>query len=142
MILGLMFTACEKDDPIVPDPDEITVSDLVGDWRFVSLEFNGEIYTDCDFELNKDYGYVTLNFFNMTTTEVMLYTDCVDGGADPDDRIYPYTLSNNTINCSNESRVFEILNVEAFDGTELVLELKSAKTTGIPITGIYTLIKE
>ncbi len=29
--VALMSTSCEKDDPVVPDPVEITEGDLVGD---------------------------------------------------------------------------------------------------------------
>ena len=137
--VALMSTSCDP-DPIVPDPVEITTGDLMGDWFFESLEFGGELYTDCDAELNEDYAYVTLNFFDVTPTSMVLFTYCTDSD-EPDDREYPYTLSNNTINCNNGSRVFEIMNAETFDGSELVVELKSATTDGLPIGGVYTLIK-
>jgi len=142
IVFALVFMACSCDpDPIVPDPVEITTSDLVGDWSFQSLEFNGDFYTDCDYDLNLDYNYVTLNFYDVTTTTMVLYSNCVDGD-EPDDREYPYTLSNNIINCNNGSRVFEIMNVETFDGSELVVKFISATTTGVPINGVYTLIKD
>ena len=132
MTVALMSTSCCKDDP-VPDPVEITVSDLVGDWDFQSLEFNGEFYTGCDDDL-EDYFLTTLSLHDMSTSEVTLDDDCtVDG------RTYDYVLDGNLINCENGKRVFEIMNVETFDGTELVVKFKSATTTGLPIGGIYTL---
>ena len=141
--VALMSTSCEKDDPVVPDPVEITEGDLVGDWDFYSLEFdldeNGtiepeEITFDCDVNLDS-YYLTTLSLHNMSTNKVTLDDDCT-----PDGRIYDYTLDGNLINCENGKRVFEIMNVETFDGTELVVKLKSATTTGLPIDGIYTLV--
>lgn len=137
------FSACEedKDDQVEPEK-KITVENLKGDWDFVSLEFEGETYTGCDPELNRDYAYVTLNFYDVTESEMMLYTECVDIDHDPDDRVYPYTLKDDVINCYDGSRVFKIINYDSFDGTKLKVKLIDAKTTSIPIGGIYTLEKQ
>ena len=132
--VALMSTSCCKDDP-VPDPDEITTTDLVGNWNFQSLEFNDEFYTTCDADLDS-YFLTTLSLHNMSTSEVTLDDDCVADG-----RTYDYTLDGNLIDCENGKRVFDIMNVETFDGTELVVKLKSATTAGLPIGGIYTLVK-
>ena len=131
----LMSTSCCEDDPVVPDPVEITTADLVGDWDFYSLEFNGELYTGCDVDLNS-YFLTTLSLYNMSTSEVTLNDDCTEDG-----RTYDYTLDGNLIDCENGKRVFEIMNIETFDGTELVVKFFSASANGFPIGGIYTLQK-
>ncbi len=38
--LTLLTTSCEKEDPVIPEPDGITINDLLGDWNFVSLNWN------------------------------------------------------------------------------------------------------
>ena len=46
----LFFSNCSNDlEEIV----KITEADLVGNWLFESLEFEGKIYTKCDDELRK-----------------------------------------------------------------------------------------
>lgn len=146
MLLAAMtlmsFSCSEKeeiDDPILPEG--ITAEELKGDWNFVSLEFNGETYTDCDPVLNANYGYVTLNFWNVTSTQMKLHTDCTDNGV-IDNRVYLFTVSNNMIDCEEGSRKFQILNVSTFNGTELKIKFISGSANGFPIGGIYTLEKE
>ena len=134
-----MSMSCEKDDP-VPDPVEITEGDLVGDWTFQSLEFNGELYTDCNVELNLNYNGTTMSILDVTTTTMTLYNDCMDGGASPSQSTYNYTLVDNEINCEDIVK-FKIKEVELFDGTKLVLEMTYATYGALPVGGVFTLTK-
>jgi hypothetical protein len=137
--LVTVFTSCEKDygdDPIVPD--QITVQDLVGNWNFESLTFNGTIYdTPSELDvLDVTYSYIKLSFVDVTTTEMSLVDHRGSNTPAPDN----YTLSNNQINFREGFLVFSIENSETFDGTVLKLKLLSSTiATEKPIGGIYTL---
>jgi len=134
--VALMSTSCCKDDPI-PDPVEITVDDLVGDWDFVSLEFDGATYTDCAEVLTgSGYEYVKLSLFNVSTTELTLYDGCVN-----DSSVWDYALTNNILDIPAFN--LEIQNVETFfDGNGEILKLKLLTPASYHLEGgVYTLEK-
>lgn len=136
--LVIVTTSCEKEDPI--DDEKITVNDLVGDWNFQSLTFNGVVY-DTETELNEldeNYSYVEISLVNVSTTVLGL----LDHRGSPNPYDDTYSLSNNTINFSNGKFIFDIDNWETFDGTVLKLKLKSSNvTTTAPIGGLYTMTR-
>jgi len=134
-ILTCLNQGCSDDT----DTGAITASDLVGNWMFVSLEFNGTTTTDCDSALNKDYDLVTLSLKNVSTTSMTLYTSCTDEGT-LWEQTFGYTISNNSISLSN-GVVFHIEDTST--KTTLKLKLSDpglAKT--YPEGGIYTLNKQ
>jgi hypothetical protein len=138
--LVLMSTSCCKDEDENPLPNVITVNDLVGNWNFVSLDFNGTVYdTETElFDLDKTYSYIQISLVDVTTNTLGLY----DHRGTPTPSTYDdnYTLSNNVINFSGGKFVFEIANWETFNGTVLKLKLKSSSASNqAPINGIYTL---
>lgn len=142
--LVLMSTSCSKDedDPI---PNGITVNDLVGDWNFVSLEFNNVVYdTETELaELDLTYSYIQLSFLNVTTTTIGLLDHRSGGGIVTE---WDYEFSNNTIdvyaNGWSGGFVFHIENWETFDGTVLKLKLMSSKASNqAPIGGVYTMTR-
>ena len=139
--IALMSNGCKKEDNN-PTPDEIKPTDLVGDWYFQSLEFNGSLYTTCDKDLNEQYDLITMDMTDVTTTTMTLSTDCLDDGEGNEWSLeYAYVLSNNVINCEDGALKFEIINAHDFDGSVLILKLISASRTGLPISGVYTLTK-
>lgn len=139
--MTLMGFSCERDD----DGDantatEITVNDLLGDWHFQSLTFNGVVYdTEEELaELDKTYSYIQLSFIGVTTTEIGLLSHRGSGNPAPD----YYTLKNNQINFRNGLLVFYIENWETFNGTVLKLKLvSSTQPTAKPIGGTYTMVR-
>ena len=137
-IAMVSFTSCEKDED--PAPDGITVNDLVGNWNFQSLTFNGVVYdTEPKLaELDVAYSNIQLSFFNVTTTELGLFNH--RSGA-PLPWRKNYTLSNNTINFDGDSFVFHIENWETFDGTTLKVKLVSSIVSTAPIGGVYTMTR-
>ena len=140
-IAMVSFTSCEKEDPA---PDGITVNDLVGDWNFQSLTFNGVVYdTEPELaELDVTYSYIQLSFLNVTTTELGL----LDHRGSPNPYDNTYVLSNNKINFSNSKFIFQIENWETFDGTVLKVKLESSiyhtpPDYNVPINGVYTMTR-
>jgi len=141
--LILMSTSCEKSND-TPIPNAITTNDLVGNWNFTSLEFNGKTMTGCDIALDL-YYLTTLSLNSMTKTTVIVKDACKS-----DNREYPYTLSNNIITLKNTLTEgtpvynFVIENAETFNGTILKLKFESAPSSNnlFPIHGIYTLTKQ
>jgi hypothetical protein len=132
------FTSCEKDED--PTPDGITVNDLVGDWNFESLTFNGVVYdTEPELaELDLTYSFIQLSFLNVTTTEMGI----LDHRSDPSPYTKNYTLSNNTINFDGDRFVFHIENWQTFDNTTLKVKLIGATGTNeAPINGVYTMTR-
>jgi len=155
-LLAIMFslvlasTSCEKGDEVTPEeevPSGIQPSDIVGSWGFVSLvfEFNGTTttYTDCDTELNRDYDGVTLGIDNVTTTNMTLYTNCIDQNEKPWRVDYGYTIKDNVITTDNTYPFkYQIVNATTFDGTVLKLKLiDQGGNTTLPLNGTYTLEK-
>lgn len=134
--LVTVFTSCEKDeDPIVPEG--ITVEDLVGNWYFVSLEFEGNVYGDdvCGSEFDEDHSLVTMNLIDVTTTSFIETNNCNDGEINRS-----YTLSNDVITLDNGAK-FQIMNATTFNGSELKLKLIRWDIVGMPVNGVYTLAK-
>jgi len=65
----VMFSSCEEDDSVEPkDEPKITTEDLVGDWGFVSLKYDGMKLDNCDelTHIYSDYSHGILNFYEMT----------------------------------------------------------------------------
>ena len=67
----LFFSNCSNDNGVeemLTEPiTHITEADLVGNWDFVSLEFEGKTYTDCDNnDLLGKYNLLNLSFFDVT----------------------------------------------------------------------------
>lgn len=133
--VALLSTSCEK-DPIVPEPDEITVADLEGNWDFVSVFHDDILYTDCNQGLlNQGYQYVKLSLLNVTKTRLILFDECVD-----DESPWDYTLTNNVLDI--EGFRLEIQNVETFFEDERILKLKILNPASYHLSGgIYTLEK-
>jgi len=150
--LFFIFTSCEKEDIKVNTDDQIiiddqieayiTVDDLLGEWEFVSLEFLGKTYSDCDPVLNVDYDMITLDLefvsTNMYWEIVGHLTFCDDYGNDLTRNTYEYKISEDYI-LSIDSRIFEILEPELFDNTILKLKLLETSQINTPDGGIYTL---
>jgi hypothetical protein len=136
--LVLMSTSCcKEDDEIVPDV--LTTQALVGNWDFVSLDYNGTVYdTDAELnQLNATLDLVALDF-SFTTTSVTYTTTYVDAGDEnPFSRTYSYTLSGTLINCDDQIK-FEVV---SFSNTQLKLKLKYCIQSGVPLDGVYTLTK-
>ena len=84
-ILIIQFcSSCKKEDH---KPDKgLTIESLYGSWGFLTLEFNGKTTYDCDSVLNKDYDFITLDFYNVTLnfwngkSVMLLNTSCLDIG--------------------------------------------------------------
>lgn len=136
----LVSTSCEKDeDEIVPDV--LTTQALLGNWDFVSLDYNGTVYdTDAELnQLNATLDLVALDF-NFTTTQVTYSTTYVDAGDEnPLERTYSYTLSGTpqVINCDDQIK-FQVV---SFSNTQLKLKLIYCIQNGVPLNGVYTLTK-
>jgi len=68
----VMFSSCEEDDSVEPKDEQteakITTEDLVGDWGFVSLKYDGMKLDNCDelTHIYSDYSHGILNFYEMT----------------------------------------------------------------------------
>jgi uncharacterized membrane protein YciS (DUF1049 family) len=139
LLLALISISCSKVSD-ESDDDGITVNDLVGDWNFQSLTFNGVVYdTEAELaELDLTYSYIQLSFLNVTTTTIGFLDH--RGSGNPADG--EYTLSNNTINFEDDKLVFYIDNWETFDGSVLKLKLLSSTVTNeAPINGVYIMIR-
>lgn len=141
--ITLMSFSCEKNDDDIPNV--ITVNDLVGDWNFQSLTFNGVVYdteTELD-ELDLTYDFIEISLVGVTTSEMGI----LNHRASPNPYDNTYTLSNNTINFDNGKFVFDIDNWETFDGTVLEVKLKSSiyhdpsAGDNMPINGVYTMTR-
>ena len=142
--LALMSTSCDPtDDPINddPEPQGIVAADIVGDWEFASLEFEGDVYVFCNDSLNELYDFVTLYVYGVTETNLTLFSDCVDNDIDFE-MGYSYTIENNIIYLEDNAYTFEILNAEEFNGNTLVLELIDRAGANVPVGGVYTLVKQ
>ena len=142
IVLILMSFGCDKDETNVSEPKEITVDDLLGDWNFYSLEIDGKTTYDCDAALNQIYDGTTMSILNVRNTPyniISLYNDCMDAGEiSPSQLNYEFRLINNEIDCAGDVK-FDIVNVDSFDGTVLVVKMTYAKDTALPIGGTFTL---
>jgi hypothetical protein len=134
-ILAYLISGCSEDT----ETGAITANDLVGNWMFVSLEFNGNTTTDCDSALNKEYDLVTLSFKNVSTTSMTLYSSCTDLG-NLWEQTYGYTIYNNSISLAS-GVVFDI--EDASTNTTLKLKLTNpGLANNYPVGGVYTMNKE
>lgn len=80
-------TSCKKDDP---KPDEgLTIRSLYGNWVFLSLEFNRKTTSGCDSALNRNYDFVTLDFYGVSynfwngKSDMTINASCLDIGDAP-----------------------------------------------------------
>jgi hypothetical protein len=149
-ILFIGLSSCENEDPIdesekEKDENVVQPADLVGDWDFVSLEFEGETYYGCDPHLNQDYALVTLKLLDVTETTLKLFSSCHDGEGNWEQE-YDYYIEDGILNVhvaylQNDISKFKILNYNDFDGDILKLKFIWVYSGIVPIGGIYTLKK-
>lgn len=145
----LFFSNCSNDNGVDEMLSEeivnITEADLVGDWDFVSLEFEGKTYTDCDNnDLKGKYNLLNLSFLNVTLKSELYeeptltyFSNC--GNTTNEER--RFTIENNFIKLhNNNSLKFLILNSKNFDNKYLKIKLITTSKI-IPAGGIYTLKK-
>jgi hypothetical protein len=110
----------------------------VGDWDFVSLQFEGFTYTGCDPILTDDYYHVNLSLYDITESELNIYDGCEDA-----DNIYEYDINEDMIVCSSDMHEFQIMNYDSFEGDTLKLKLiEPSDYNVLPIGGIYTMAKQ
>lgn len=146
----LFFSNCSNDNGVeemLTEPiRNITEADLVGNWEFVSLEFEGKTYTDCDNNDLKDkYNLTNLSFFNVTLKSelydeptLIYYSDCGCGNDTIKEEIKFKIENNEIILNDNDKYKYSILN---FNGETLIIKsLLNAKK--VPTSGIYTLKKK
>ena len=145
----LFFSNCSNDngmEEMLTEPiTNITEADLVGDWLFESLEFEGKIYTDCNNELLGKYNLLNLSFLNVTLKSelygvptLIYFSNC--GNTTSSER--RFNIEDNIIYLYNEFKIkYLILNYKTFyEDNYLVLELNTS-IKSIPNGGIYTLKK-
>lgn len=152
IILAIVFMSCscEKEDPIVPDPETIISStEFEGDWMFQSITLDSDFgilagtHTECDAlngNVNEVWDYVTLSINSVTAATLYLYSDCMDAGEGPDtnpDYTYTIELVNDEtiINC-DESRKFK---VNYYTEPFLELELTHSTSLSLPVGAVYLL---
>ena len=147
--LVIMTTSCEKES-VTPDKEKesesITVNDLLGDWKFVSLNYKNHVYeTETELKaLSESLRLVKLDF-NFTENKMTFHTFYANNGQGGS-ATYDYTLDKLIINGGDEYVTqikFEIVNDDTFNGTELKLKLIKSifKNEVVPFNGIYTLKK-
>jgi hypothetical protein len=149
-----LSTSCKKDDS---KPEGLTSESLYGSWSFMTLEFNGKTTSGCDSVLNKNYDFITLDFYNVTRnfwsgeSVMLLNTSCLDIGDEPWQKDYSFTFVDSVINCNDEWK-FKLLNISPFEyvnvGTnekvqseKMTIKLIYASIPAVPLNGIYTLGK-
>ena len=142
----LFFSNCSNDNGVdemlSEEIVEITEADLVGNWEFVSLEFEGKTYEDCDDKLREKYNLTKLSFLNVTLKSelyeeptLIYYSDC--GNLISSER--RFEIKDNYICLYNETNLkFFILNSQSFNGKLLKIKLIT-NSKSIPADGIYTL---
>ena len=143
LLLAIVFMncSCEKNDPVVPD--EITVNQLVGNWDFQSLEFDGDVYNTpeelSNLNVNYDFIQIDLVFTTINVTISSTYLDKDVNGTGNWSGTYPYTLNGNIIFIDTGYLEFEIMNTESLLNNEDVLELRlNDGNNDMPKTGVYT----
>jgi hypothetical protein len=149
-------TSCKKDDQ---KPDEgLTISNLLGSWVFLTLELNGKTTYGCDSTLNRNYDFVTLDFYGVTSNfwrggkpVMTLNASCLDIGDSPWQKDYTFTFADSIINCNDEWR-FRLLDISPFEyvivGTnervksqKITVKLIYSSIPDVPLNGIYTMGK-
>jgi|SRR5690554_3585651 len=147
LIFTFVTTACKEDDENNIDPIEnngITEADLVGNWDFESLEFEGKIYIDCDNDLKGKYNLLNLSFLNVTLKSelygvptLIYFSNC--GNTTSAEMKFKIEDEKLIFNNKNDY-AYLIINYNEFDGK--ILRLKLLKNSSIlPTGGIYTLKK-
>ncbi len=110
-----VFTSCEKDEPVTPEqPKGVTIDKLVGDWNFVSVEVDGNTYTNCG-----EIDYAFNSYLNVKADgSFTRYNECSGQGVE-----FTMTVVDNKIIVDEgNAGVYEIVNAETFDGTLLKLK--------------------
>ena len=142
----LFFSNCSNDDGVeeilLEEIVNITEADLVGDWDFVSLEFEGKTYTECDDQLRKKYNLTNLSFLNVTleselygVPSLIYFSNCGNTTL-PELR---FNIEDNYIYFYNQDKFkYLILNSQTFNGKLLKIKLIT-NSKSIPSGGIYTL---
>ena len=142
----LFFSNCSNDNGVDEMLSEeivnITEADLVGNWDFVSLEFEGEIYRDCDDELREKYNLLNLSFLNVTLESeydvptLIYYSDCGKGDTIKEEISFEIKDKKIILN-DNDNYAYLLLNFHDFDGETLIIKslLNAPKA---PTGGIYT----
>lgn len=154
VVFGLLFTACEKEDPIVPEG--ISVEDFIGKWNFESLDFadvkhntpvDGVFDTKLELSaLNVNYDFIQLDFYFISSMELNLYSDYAyehDNDADWDyfsqfNEYLPYSYADSIFTVDGNYLKFEII---SFNVSQLQLKMIDGNKD-MPIGGIYTLKKQ
>lgn len=154
LLIMLSIVACENDKNDDPEPEpKITTNDLKGDWGFVSVEYEGETYYKCDYNLaasNNDVTcdpfYLTLNLFDVTEDELRIYSGCeyIQNNNEPIDAKSEYTLEDNILKLRAGASEYEILNYDNFNGDILILKMidKGGMDFTALLGAIYTLEKQ
>jgi hypothetical protein len=144
--LILTSTSCSKENSLVPDvkPEQtgFTAANLVGNWNFVSLEYQGRTISGYDSEFKKTVNCATISFRDVTTTTLKIYTDCsvlLKQGETWTSEPLKYTLSKTELNWNDGTFKFTILSATA---TTLKLKLIAGMSSNIAKDGIYTLNKQ
>jgi len=144
----LFFSNCSNNNGIEEMLTEeivnITEADLVGNWDFVSLEFEGKTYTECDDQLRKKYNLTNLSFFDVTLKSelydaptLIYFSNC--GNTTSSEMKFKIEDEKLIFNDKNDY-AYLILNYNEFNGK--ILRLKLLKNSSIlPTGGIYTLKK-
>jgi hypothetical protein len=152
MILSLS-TGCKKEEQKADDA--LTVSSLYGSWAFISLELNGKTIYGCDSTLNKNYDFVTLDFYGVKydfwsqKSVLLMNTACLDIGDAPWQKDYSFTFVDSVINCNDEWK-FKLLNISPFEfvnsstnanvqSKKMTLKLIYSSIPDVPLNGTYTL---
>ena len=143
----LFFSNCSNDNGVDEMLSEeivkITEANLVGNWEFVSLEFEGKTYTDCDNnDLKGKYNLLNLSFLNVTlkselygVPSLIYFSNC--GNITSSER--KFNIEDNYIYLYNQDKLkYLILNSQSFNGKLLKIKLIT-NSKSIPADGIYTL---
>jgi hypothetical protein len=154
ILILLLSTGCKKEDA---KPEGLTIQSLYGSWTFMTLYFNGKTTYSCDSVLNKNYDFVTLDFYGVSRniwngkSEMLMNTGCLDIGDAPWQKDYSFTFVDSVINCNDEWE-FKLLYISPFEYTnaltnekvqskQMAVKLIYSSFSDVPINGIYTLGK-
>ena len=149
-----LSTSCKKEDS---KPKGLTIESLYGSWSFMTLQFNGKTTYGCDSALNKNYDFVTLDFYNVSRnlwngeSVMLMSTSCLDIGDAPWQKDYSFTFVDSVINCNDEWE-FKLLYISPFEFTntstnekvhseKMTVRLIYSSIPDVPLNGIYTLAK-
>ncbi len=153
IIIISLSTACKKDEQKADEA--LTSSTLYGSWAFISLEFNGKTTYGCDSMLNKNYDFVTLDFYGVKynfwsgKSVMTLNASCLDISEAQWQKDYTFTFVDSVINCNDEWK-FKLLNISPFEfvnsitnanvqSIKMAVKLIYSSIPDVPLNGTYTL---